>query len=83
MLATTAVVAGLVVVIVIVAGADGQLSALYGTECPAACTAVLTLALNVAVLAFESAAHGDDVKKYRPHPRRHTWGRDWLSLQYA
>ena len=50
MLATTAVVAGLVVVIVIiVAGADGQLSALYGTECPPPAPRLLTLALNVAV----------------------------------
>ena len=61
-LAAAAVVAGLVVVIVIVAGADGQLSALYGTECPAACTAVADIGTERSRIAFESAAHGDDVQ---------------------
>src|SRR5699024_10909495 len=61
-LAAAAVVAGLVVVIVTVAGADGRLSALYGAECPAACTAVADIGTERSRIAFESAAHGDDVQ---------------------
>ena len=62
MLATAVIVAGLIVVVVIVAGADGQLAALDGTECPAACTAIADVGTERSRIAFDSAAHGDDVQ---------------------
>ena len=50
---------------------------------PAACTAVADVGTERSRIAFESAAHGDDVQNTAHTFGVIIWGRDWLSLQYA